>query len=55
MAETIEVDVKGIGGMLVEKGQGVVEITIGPATEKKIRAIAAAAAMGKLRIVVGGS
>ena len=54
MPETIEINVKGIE-METEKGQGVVQVTIGPATEKTIRAIAAAAAMGKLRIVVGGS
>lgn len=54
MPETLELNVKGIE-LETEKGQGLVQVTLGPDTEKKIRAIAAAAAMGKLRIVVGGS
>ena len=53
MADTIEVNVKGIE-MQVEHGQGVVQLTIGPASEKTIRAIAAVAAGGTLRIIVSG-
>ena len=51
MAETMNVPVKGIE-MEVEKGQGVVALTIGPMTEKDIRKIASAAAGGKLKIVI---
>ena len=51
MAEEMEVPVKGVE-MEIDKGQGLVQITIGPMTEKKIRALAAAAAGGKLKITI---
>ena len=52
MAEELIVPVKGLE-METEKGQGALQITIGPMTEKSIRAIAAAAAGGKLKITIG--
>ena len=52
MAEELIVPVKGVE-MEIEKGQGAVMITIGPMSEKSIRAIAAAAAGGKLKITIG--
>ena len=51
MPEELEVPVKGVE-MEIEKGQGVVQITIGPMVEKKIRAIAGAAAGGKLKVII---
>ena len=52
MGETMDVPVKGVE-MEVAQGQGAVQITVGPMIEKKIRAIAAAAAAGKLKITIG--
>ena len=52
MAEEMEVPVRGVD-MQIEKGQGALQVTIGPMVEKKIRAIAAAAAGGKLKITIG--
>ena len=52
MPEELEVPVKGVE-MEIEKGQGLVQITIGPMTEKKIRTIASAAAGEKLKITIG--
>ena len=51
MAE-LSVPVKGIE-MQVEKGQGLVMLTLGPMTEKNIRALAAAAALGTLKVQLG--
>ena len=52
VADTIEVPVKGVE-MEIDKGQGQIAITIGPMLEWKIRAIAVAAASGKLKITIG--
>ena len=52
MAEEIEVPIKGVE-METDKGQGAVSLTIAPLTEKRARAIVAAAAGGKLRIIIG--
>ena len=53
MAETIEVPVKGVE-MEVEKGQGFVALTLGPMVEKRLRVLTAAAARGKLKVVIDG-
>ena len=53
MSETTDVPVKGIE-MEVEKGQGFVQLTIGPMVEKSVRALAATAARGKLKVVIDG-
>ena len=52
MTEEMTVPVKGIE-MDIDKGQGAIAVTIGPMVEKKVRAIAAAAAAGKLKIIIG--
>ena len=54
MAEELEVPVKGVE-MEIEKGQGAVQITIAPMTEKSIRAIAAEASGGKLKVIIGSA
>ena len=51
MAE-LTVPVKGLE-MQVEKGQGLVMLTLGPMAEKNIRALAAAAALGTLKVQLG--
>ena len=52
MAEEIVVPIHALE-MDIENGQGALKVTIGPMTEKSIRAIAAAAAGGKLKITIG--
>ena len=54
MAETMDVPVKGIE-MEIERGQGFVQITIGPMTEKNIRKLAAAAVGNRLKVVIDAS
>ena len=53
MAETMDVPVKGIE-MEIEKGQGFVQITIGPMTEKNIRKLSAGAVGNRLKVVIDG-
>lgn len=50
--EMVVVPIKGME-MQTDKGQGAITLTIGPMTEKTIRKIAAAAAGGKLKVVIG--
>ena len=51
MAETMEVRVKGME-MELEKGQGLISLTIGPMTEKNLRKLAAAAAGNRLKVII---
>ena len=49
--ETVEVPVKGVE-LETDKGQGSVRFTVGPMPEKQVRALAAMASMGKLKVVI---
>ena len=50
--ETMTVPIKGVD-METDKGQGAVTLIIAPVTDKRARAIVAAAVGGELKIIIG--